>query len=104
MKYEFKGTPGPWKRGKHYSSVISCSLPDDPIPSLAELRHQEAYGGGYLIAESIEDKNADLIASAPELLEALLLVLPHAEITINENHSAYKKAYAAIHKALNIKD
>jgi hypothetical protein len=103
MEYEFKGTPGPWKKGKGYGSVVSSSLPDDKIMDRAELRHQEAYGG-YLIAESIEDKNNALIAAAPDLLEALIDLLPHADHGMGSDHPTYQKAIAAIHKALNIKE
>lgn len=43
--------------------------------------------------------NARLICAAPELLAALIAVLPSALVMINENHAGMKLARAAIAKA-----
>lgn len=66
---EFKGTNGKWKVGKNEMTVISDS--SNNIPT--DRGHGDVfYYGGYLIAESIYNKeDAKLIAAAPMLLEAL---------------------------------
>ena len=61
-----KHTPGPWQIGKNFGSVV-C---DTPVPGIRGSDDTEYYGG-HLIAESVTEANARLIAAAPELLEAL---------------------------------
>ena len=61
-----KHTPGPWQIGKNFGSVV-C---DTPVPGISGSDDTEYYGG-HLIAESVTEANARLIAAAPELLEAL---------------------------------
>jgi len=102
MDLTFKGTPGPWKIGKHTSQVVAINLPDNSQYDRNKITDMDYYGG-YLIAESIEEDNAALIAAAPDLLQALIDIMPHATIIINENHLHYKNAISAITKALNIK-
>ena len=45
------------------------------------------------------EANAKLMAASPELLDALIEILPFAEEFINANHPTHKKALAAIKKA-----
>lgn len=64
-------TPGPWRRGNNYSEVVS----DNQVEGASKMYLEEArkFYGGYLIAESICNKeDANLITSAPELLEACI--------------------------------
>lgn len=71
MEHEY--TPGPWRPGKNGGEVVS----DHPLPGYIERginsgHDHVSYYGGYLIAESIWRKeDRDLIAAAPELLDAL---------------------------------
>lgn len=80
---EFKGTKGKWeiKSSNVYSGEYS-------------LRNEK-----YAPTFEEDEHNAKLIAAAPELLEALKLVLVHATYFINENHPHYKIAISAIKKA-----
>ena len=59
-------TPGPWRRGKCYQSIVA----DAPVPGIKGSDDVEAYGGN-LIAESVATQNIPLIAAAPELLNTL---------------------------------
>lgn len=60
---EFKGTPGPWK-------VIS----DSPDGSEIESEHESPFWAfvSYDTPEAERTPNAQLIAAAPELLDALI--------------------------------
>lgn len=93
-----------WSVGIQKSTVISnikvknTNFPSPPNPTEineSDLRHY----GGYLICESIaNDQHAKLLSAAPDLLEALINLFPHAQIIINENHPHYRAAVAAIEK------
>ncbi len=61
-----KHTPGPWRLSRSASDSVVCDT-----PGAHNSPDSIAYYGGHLIAESIELKNRQLIAAAPELLEAL---------------------------------
>lgn len=76
-------TPGPWKVGpRHFSEIVSETEVEFTRPrfrSAEELEEEVRYYGAHLIAESVfREENAQLIAAAPDLLEAC------------------KKAYAAL--------
>ncbi|MCE7039173.1 hypothetical protein [Dyadobacter sp. CY312] len=106
MKYEFKGTPGPWKVSKVGSAVVACSTPDNPIGGRHHLDHSDHYGG-YLVAESIPDKDASLIAAAPDLLKVAIDYLEMRDRllhTMHDTESFESKFRLAIHKALNIQE
>lgn len=58
-----------WKVGKNGSCVVSDVAPKRASYSTKDFESEKEYYGGYLIAESIPDKQmADLIAGAPKLL------------------------------------
>jgi hypothetical protein len=63
---EFKGTPGPWK-------VVS----DSPEGSEIESEHESPFWAfvSYDTPEAERTPNAKLIAAAPELLQALQIML-----------------------------
>lgn len=62
-------TPGPWEAS---DDAILCGDPDMAIGSVFPCdRDKSAYGTGFTYGE-VTKSNARLIASAPELLEALL--------------------------------
>lgn len=63
---EFKGTPGPW----FWESDILCNV--DFI-----------VGGKYY---QFNDRNRDLIATAPELLESLQAMVSAIKITLRVGH------------------
>lgn len=84
---EFKGTPGPWsvnEKGQHWNNK--------------SLTHLEVIFGedGQCICDTVyQREDANLIAAAPELLEALLDLEVRACIYVNTS-----EAKAAIAKAL----
>lgn len=99
---ELKHTPGPWRagtgRGGKVGSVVSNQL------AVGALGGSDAvdYYGGNLIAESIAPENVQLIAAAPELLEALRGLLPDAvgnHIGGPDTQAHFDAARAAIAKA-----
>lgn len=55
--------------------------------------------GGHVVAESIVPEYVNLVAAAPDLYNALIDILPHAEVIINKNHPALRNAYEALAKA-----
>ena len=89
-----KHTPGPWQIGKNFGSVV-C---DTPVPGISGSDDTEYYGG-HLIAESVTEANARLIAAAPELLEALKELMVAADRVSAEPVTWLGKARAAIAKA-----
>jgi hypothetical protein len=93
-------TPGPWEAFTH-GDISLIFAPNN--------RFQNGGKGDDLIAmpppfrawKSREKwaANAKLIAAAPDLLQALMDILPHAENIINSKHAHYIAAIAAIDKA-----
>lgn len=88
---EFKGTPGPWRiarkrEGKGFIESVG--------PCLAE----EYAGSAWL---GVSDEDANLIAAAPELLEALMDFTSLYPTDIHyDKDSLVGRARAAIAKAL----
>lgn len=78
-------TPGPWRVGKAYGSVVA----DAPAPGIIGSDACDAYGG-HLIAESVNPSNAKLIAAAPDLA-ALLAELVDIEGPLPGNAAWAKK-------------
>lgn len=92
---QFKGTPGPWsvnEKGQHWNNK--------------SLTHLEVIFGedGECICDTVyQREDADLIAAAPELLEALQLaekaMVEGRNVTYPEWYGVINKARAAIQKA-----
>lgn len=92
-------TRGPWRIGKQGGSVVA----DYPVPGMNGSDATDYYGG-HLIAESITPSNAKLIAAAPDLLEALMMVRDADEDSLRDGletipSSARASIDAAIAKA-----
>jgi hypothetical protein len=90
-------TPGPWR-------IVGCSL-DDANKPLRWYVSGEGYTWVTDLAGETTDADLRLIAAAPELLEALSLVLPLAEAWADgkgrshPDHEVVADARAAIAKA-----
>jgi len=91
-----------WKVGKHKSVVVSdtkiknTNFPSPPNPEFSENSDIEYYGG-FLICESVgNDKIAQLIAAAPELLKCLKEAIESLEY---ERNKAPEEWYEVIDKA-----
>lgn len=61
-----KHTEGPWRKG-----IGNTVVSDEPIPDGVLGTNEPYHYDGYLIAESIADRNIPLIAAAPQLRIAL---------------------------------
>lgn len=92
-----KHTPGPWRPGNWGASVVSDSPVECGINGSDAI---ESYGG-HLIAESISECNRPLILAAPDLLEALELLIGKAyKQNFNDSYpEILAKAEAALAKA-----
>lgn len=91
-----------WKIGNHPSQVVSdtkiqnTNFPSPPNPEFSEDKDIEYYGG-YLICESIgNDKIAQLISAAPELLKCMKEAIESLEY---ERNKAPKEWYEVVAKA-----
>ena len=113
---EFKGTPGPWLAVQQYVDEVSVIDSDGFKVVTAErtavlidwdkkgFEHWGDYGGSRHLSGPEQFANANLIAAAPELLEALQLaekaMVDGRNITYPEWYGVINKARAAIAKAL----
>lgn len=107
---EFKGTPGPWVadiRGGCAAIYPSCRYDDTPgchrddDRNIAFSSKGAKYNGMYWEIDGSVEHDFNLMAAAPELLEALKLILSHHD---DGNCVLHKEdvsmARAAINKAL----
>lgn len=89
---EFKGTPGEWFVNKVSDKFIDARLENGKVQSVA-------WCGDVDVGDRMA--NVNLIAAAPDLLEALLIIVNmDYQPTDDESDKVYLKARAAISKAL----
>jgi hypothetical protein len=62
-------TPGPYRPGRAYNSIVSDSKDGNAIFGVTDQEYQ-AYGG-YLIAESISPNNIPILMASTEMFEVL---------------------------------
>jgi len=97
-----KWTPGPWVRYfdnecNHFYIAQQDGAPYTPNYSDVACMRVETYGGEY---HAIQQSNANLIAAAPELYEALDSLANHFPPCATEGEfEALNAAYAALAKA-----
>ena len=91
---EFKGTPGPWIASTYDRSIGPASREDDQSYGMILPVAWVAFDGD----QRYQQQNANLIAAAPELLEALQFIINDCSRMIPK--CAEDKAIAAINKAL----
>lgn len=97
MMSKFKGTKGPWVSGE-YQQGAGC-----PVTVSGCLIGWMSYGPIYPaepFAKNMCEANANLIAAAPDLLEALQYIVDPLINDLPIHSMAYKQAVAAIAKAL----
>lgn len=114
MNYKFEGTPSPWK--VKFDAVISANrvihvinregISDDELPILSIWYNPNSDSKS---SKKTLDANAHLIAAAPEMLEALILIVEKLEgisslesLVFDFKGEILKIADPAIRKALNI--
>lgn len=90
-------TPKPWSVRETRTRGITAIVAGNGS-RLANVFSSE-YITDCTVTEIERIDNAILIAAAPELLDALTRILPHAELIINSNHADWQAATAAIKKA-----
>lgn len=90
-------TPGPWWVGQIRTPIGAAVVTEGYTPANSE-REREYYGGN-LVAESLTPENANLIAAAPDLYEALDAVLADLRAGGNGGYENLAYAYAALDKA-----
>ena len=89
---EFTGTNGPWQVGSEtVGGDIRIIDPNGYMVAMTEAKT----GDGYLWSPSTVAENANLIAAAPELLEAL-----QEAMKFSMSEEVYDKCSAAVAKAL----
>lgn len=95
---EFKGTPGPWVASKTDRSIGPVSRDDDQSYGMILPVAWVEFDGN----DAYQQANANLIAAAPDLLEALQEMLNKAyKQNWNDQYpDEVSKAQAAISKAL----
>jgi hypothetical protein len=90
-----KHTPGPWRVGGG-DRVFAWVVADHPVPEMPG--SGDEFYGGHMVAESITQENAKLIAAAPELLALLIELIdiegpqPGTGMWANKVEAAIKKA------------
>lgn len=89
-------TPGPWRIG----NVGDCVIADLEVENGTDQNESRAYYGGYLVCESATKANVRLIATAPELLEALQECADKLYQYDGPASDVVERARAAIAKAL----
>lgn len=90
---EFKGTKQPWRTSVDLTEVTASKV------GILEGSKQICTVSTFCKTEEEVHANAKLIAAAPDLLEALQAIFPHAALIVNVNHPAHKMALEAIKKA-----
>lgn len=99
MSGEFKGTPGPWVASKTGRGIGPISgLDDQSFGMIIEVAYVE-----FDPEIEIQVANANLIAAAPELLEALQNMVEAYQYEASIDNPALLSARAAIAKALGKK-
>lgn len=88
-----------WEVGKHFSTVVSNKKQQNSNfavpPNIRESTDDEKdYYGGYLVCESIANKNtAELIAAMPEMKRMLNMLVNAIEGTVPNEKGDYTQTF-----------
>lgn len=86
---QFNGTKGEWKIGNHFSNIVTSEKPLRLSYSDKDYDSEREYYGGYIVCESVSCKaDANLIAAAPDLLEACLGAIRIKELWANSSEGS----------------
>lgn len=101
MSNETKWTPGPWHVGRTVGGMLIVRPVDKRRGTVAALTDETAlvYGEWAQRDYTNAEANANLIAAAPKLYEALCECLEHMEWSTEQGRQACEKARAALAKA-----
>lgn len=96
---EFKGTPGPWSLNKH--DIFSEHVSDEYnfISAVCSYLDKQTKKG-FMLSGCVSTSDAQLIAAAPDLLEALQNMVTSYEFEASSDNPSLLAARAAISKAL----
>lgn len=111
MKYEFKGTPGPWSLPHFSDDNVECNCPwvlcDSYCGSIATIDYSKE-GVGWMEGDnppiSEAKLNGYLISAAPDLLQAAIDFIEKVDDDRARSTDSYNKFKLAVNKALNIKE
>lgn len=93
---EFKGTKGEWTYEGGDNNSVDVILPNDTTISIDRVSR---YTGSPVIGREQMEANAQLVAAAPEMLEALQEIIYGIETGLGNKHQL-RVAKKALKKAL----
>lgn len=104
-KYEFKGTPQKWIGGGYANGChFVCAYDDENSRQIPIAYVEKPIHDTVILTKEQSEANLKLIAAAPELLQACIVLQQTLEPLVNNpvHEDLMNQLKQAIHKALNI--